>query len=216
MSIRVLLCDDQVIVTDGLQLILETDPELTVVGAASDGAQALEMLPIVKPDIVLMDLKMPIMNGVQATYAIRRDFPTIPVLVLTTFDDDTWVLDAIRSGAAGYLLKDTPRERLVAAVKDTVAGKTHLDPQVAGKLLNQLAQSSASLQPPHALGAALSERERGILALMSRGLNYADIAAQLYLSEGTVRNYASGIFSKLGVTDRTQAVVLALRFGLIG
>ncbi len=215
MTIRVLLCDDQALVTDGLQLILESDASFEVVGAASDGAQAVELTARLKPDIVLMDLKMPGMNGVQATYAIRRDHPEIPVLVLTTFDDDAWVLDAIRSGAAGYLLKDMPRDRLIAAIKDTVAGKTHIDPQVAGKLLQRVAQPNAAPNAPM-LREALSKRELGVLKLMTQGLNYGEIAERLFLSEGTVRNYASSIFAKLDVTDRTQAVVLALRFGLAG
>lgn len=214
MSIRVLLCDDQALVTDGLQLILETDAVFEVVGAASDGAQAIEMAARTRPDIVLMDLKMPGVNGVQATYAIRRDHPEIPVLVLTTFDDDAWVLDAVRAGAAGYLLKDTPRDRLIAAIKDTVAGKTHIDPQVAGKLLSRIAQPETASNAPM-LREALSKRELGVLKLMTEGLNYGEIAERLFLSEGTVRNYASSIFTKLDVTDRTQAVVVALRFGLV-
>ena len=214
MTIRVLLCDDQVIVTDGLQLILETDPDIKVVGVAGDGARALELIPKVTPDIVLMDLKMPIMNGVHATYAIRRDYPSVPVLVLTTFADDEWVLDAVRSGAAGYLLKDTPRDRLIAAVKDTLQGKTYVDLQVAGKLFSQIVQPTMDTSALK-ISEPLSKRELGILQLMSLGLNYSEIAERLFLSEGTVRNYASAIFAKLGVADRTQAVVLALRFGLL-
>jgi DNA-binding NarL/FixJ family response regulator len=213
MTIRVLLCDDQALVTDGIQLILETDSTLKVVGVARDGVQAVEMVQQVKPDIVLMDLKMPGMNGVHATQAIRRDHPHIPVLVLTTFDGDDWVLDAIRSGAAGYLLKDTPRDRLIAAVKDTVAGKAHIDPSVAGKLLSRVA-NAPSPQAASMLTEQLNERELDILRLMTHGLNNSDIAKRMFLSEGTVRNYASAIFDKLGVNDRTQAVVLALRFGL--
>jgi DNA-binding NarL/FixJ family response regulator len=213
MTIRVLLCDDQALVTDGIQLILETDSTLKVVGVARDGVQAVEMVQQVKPDIVLMDLKMPGMNGVHATQAIRRDHPHIPVLVLTTFDGDDWVMDAIRSGAAGYLLKDTPRDRLITAVKDTVAGKAHVDPNVAGKLLHSVANAPAP-QVASMLTERLNERELDILRLMTHGLNNGDIAKRMFLSEGTVRNYASAIFDKLGVNDRTQAVVLALRFGL--
>jgi len=212
--IRVLLCDDQVIVTDGLQLILETDADIQVVGVAGDGAQAIELIPKLKPDIVLMDLKMPVMNGVQATHIIRRDYATLPVLVLTTFAEDSWVLDAVRSGAAGYLLKDTPRDRLIAAVKDTVRGKTHIDPQVAGKLLSHIAQAPLPASDFH-LSEPLSKRELSVLKLMASGLNYSDIAERLFLTEGTVRNYASSIFAKMNVADRTQAVVLALRFGLL-
>lgn len=215
MTIRVLLCDDQTLVTDGLQLILETDAAIKVVGAACDGAQAIEMVPEVKPDIVLMDLKMPVMNGVHATQIIRRDHPHIPVLVLTTFDDDDWVIDAVRSGASGYLLKDTPRDRLITAVKDTVEGRSHVDPAVAGKLLSRLANAPAPLAASP-LADALNEREQEILRLMTHGMSNAEIAKRMHLSEGTVRNYASSIFDKLGVEDRVQAVVLAIKFGLAG
>lgn len=215
MTIRVLLCDDQTLVTDGLQLILETDAAIKVVGAARDGAQAIEMVPEVKPDIVLMDLKMPVMNGVHATQIIRRDHPHIPVLVLTTFDDDDWVIDAVRSGASGYLLKDTPRDRLITAVKDTVEGRSHVDPAVAGKLLSRLANAPAPLAASP-LADALNEREQEILRLMTHGMSNAEIAKRMHLSEGTVRNYASSIFDKLGVEDRVQAVVLAIKFGLAG
>ena len=212
--IRILLCDDQEIVTEGLHLILETDPELRIVGAASNGAQAVEMAAVLQPDLVLMDLKMPGMNGVRATRAIRRAQPAVAVLVLTTFDDDSWVLDAIRSGASGYLLKDTSRDRLIEAIKDTVAGKTHVDPQVDGKLLQQIAQRDPAPEPL-ALVEPLTKREVDVLRLMTEGLSYMEIAGRLFLSEGTVRNYASSIFAKMGVADRMQAVVTALREGVV-
>lgn len=211
--IRILLCDDQALVSDGLQMILETDPMLRVVGIASDGQNALDLIAEAKPDIVLMDLKMPLMNGVQATAALRRDHPALPVLVLTTFDDDEWLMDAIRSGASGYLLKDTPRDRLIAAVKDAVAGKTPVDPAVAGKLFTRLSAPVPSAVDSPRL-ASLNEREREVLSLIAHGLTNSEIAGRLYLSEGTIRNYVSAILAKLDVTDRTQAAVLALRYGL--
>jgi DNA-binding NarL/FixJ family response regulator len=211
-AIRVLICDDQDVVREGLQAFLKTAPGIQVVGAACDGAQALELIPQTKPDVVLMDLKMPGMNGIQATAAIRQQHPNVRVLVLTTYDADEWVFDAIRSGAAGYLLKDTPRDKLVEAIQGTAAGKTHVDPNVAGKLFTQVVQSPSPMET--SLAENLSEREREVLGWLARGLSNADIAARLYLSEGTVRNYVSSIFTKLGVTDRTQAAVLALRYGL--
>lgn len=211
--IRVLICDDQVIVCEGLQAILSTAHDIEVVGMANDGAQAVDLISDAQPDIVLMDLKMPVMNGVQATRLIRERHPDVRVLVLTTYDADEWVFDAIRGGAAGYLLKDTPRERLIAAIKDTVEGKTHVDPAVAGKLFAQVAAPSAA-QPDTSIAKDLSEREREVLGLLARGLTNAEIANRLYLSEGTVRNYVSSILEKLDVTDRTQAAVLALRYGL--
>jgi DNA-binding NarL/FixJ family response regulator len=159
-----------------------------------------------------MDLKMPGMNGIQATRQIRNHYPQVRVLVLTTYDADEWIFDAIRSGAVGYLLKDTPGEALIAAVKGTIEGKTHVDPAVAGKLFAQISQSSVS--PNTSIAAELSEREREVLRLLARGLTNTDIAQQLHLSEGTVRNYVSAVFAKLGVSDRAQAAVIALRHGL--
>lgn len=212
MTIKVLICDDQDIVRQGLQLILETSQDIEVVGIAQDGAEALELVSETKPDVVLMDLKMPGMNGIQATRLIRDRYPAVHVLALTTFDADEWVFDAIRSGAAGYLLKDMPRDRLVESIRDTVEGKTHVDPTVAGKLLSKLRQAPAPTNTT--VANSLSEREREILSLLAQGLSNADIAARLYLSEGTVGNYVSSIYGKLGVSDRTQAAVWAMRYGL--
>lgn len=211
--VRVIICDDQEIVCDGLEAIISTDSELEVVGIAHDGMQAVNLVATHQPDIVLMDLKMPLMNGVQATQQIREQFPLVKVLVLTTYADDEWVFDAIRSGASSYLLKDTPREDLLAAIKNTVAGYTHVDPAVAGKLFTHIAQK---LSPPNTqMFDVLSEREREILRMVGMGLNNADIAERLYLSSGTVKNNLSVIFDKLNVSDRTQAAVLAIRYGLV-
>lgn len=211
--IRVFICDDQWIVCEGLEAILSADPEIQVVGVAHDGAEALERIPAARPDVVLMDLKMPGMNGIQATQRIREDYPEVKVLVLTTYDADEWVFDAIRAGAAGYLLKGTPREALISAIKGTAAGDTHVDPAVAGRLFDQIARGGA--QPDTTVLESLSEREIAILKLLARGRTNAEIAGHLYLSPGTVRNYVSSILAKLGVSDRTQAAVLALRYGLV-
>jgi DNA-binding NarL/FixJ family response regulator len=211
--IKVLICDDQDIVCEGLQRILESDPEISVVGIAHDGLEALELAAKKMPDLVLMDLKMPVMNGILATRKIREQYPAMFVLVLTTYADDEWLFDAIRSGASGYLLKDRPRAELVEAIKGTVAGEAYLDPTVAGKVLANVAQTP----PPKSRSArvSLSPREAEILELLALGLSNADISRRLFLSEGTVRNYMSALFSKLGVSDRTQAVVVALREGLV-
>ena len=211
--IRVLICDDQEVVREGLRVILNSAPGLEVVGMAQDGAEALDLIPQTTPDLVLMDLKMPGMNGIQATRQIRNHYPQVRVLVLTTYDADEWVFDAIRSGAAGYLLKDTSGEALIAAVKGTMTGNTHVDPAVAGKLFSQVAQSPAG--PNTTIVAELSDREREVLILLARGLTNTDIARQLHLSEGTVRNYVSAVLAKLGVSDRAQAAVMALRYGLV-
>jgi DNA-binding NarL/FixJ family response regulator len=214
--IRIILCDDQEIVTEGLQLILSTVSGVKVVGIAQDGARALDLVAQEQPDLVLMDLKMPILNGIQATRQIRERFPATRVLVLTTYDDDEWLFDAIRAGASGYLLKDTPREQLIAAIRGTAAGDTHIDPSVAGKLLTHIAQPAAtSHHGMTTVAADLSEREREVLHLLAHGLANSEIADRLHLSKGTVQNYVSNILVKLDVTDRTQAAVIALRYGLV-
>jgi DNA-binding NarL/FixJ family response regulator len=214
--IRVVLCDDQEIVTEGLQLILSTVAGIEVVAVAHDGAEAVDRVARLRPDVVLMDLKMPIMNGIQATQQIREHYPTTRVLILTTYDDDEWVFDAIRAGASGYLLKDTPREQLIAAIRGTVAGATHVDPNVAGKLFHQLAQPGRGAPTgASTLAVDLSEREREVLRLLANGLANSEIAERLHLSKGTIQNYVSNILLKLDVADRTQAAVIALRYGLV-
>ena len=211
--ISVLICDDQRIVCEGLQTILSASPEIEVLGTAHDGSEALELLEHLQPDVVLMDLKMPIMNGIMATRKICQKYPQIHVLVLTTYDDDEWLFDAIRSGAAGYLLKDTPPDDLIAAILGTAAGQTFIDPNIAGKITASYREQTPVSTVPTNL--QLSPRELDILTLLAQGLSNADIAQQLYLSDGTVRNYTSEIFKKMGVSDRTQAAVLALRYGLV-
>ena len=211
-SIRVLIVDDQDIVREGLAAILGTTAGIEVVGTARDGAEALDLIPICKPDVALMDLKMPGMNGVQATRRITAEHPDVRVLVLTTYDADEWVFDALRAGAAGYLLKDTPREALLTAIQGTATGGTHLDPGVAGVVVALM--KGGGTVPDSPLLANLSEREREILDLIARGIPNAEIATRLYLSEGTVKNYVSAIFRRIDVEDRTQAAVFGLKHGL--
>jgi DNA-binding NarL/FixJ family response regulator len=211
--IKVLICDDQEIVCEGLQRILEADPEISVVGIAHDGQEALEMVKQTLPDLVLMDLKMPVMNGIQATRKCRALYPKIQILVLTTYTDDEWLFDAIRSGASGYLLKDRPRRELIDAIKRTVAGEAFIDPSIARRVLANVAQTPAPA--PRVSKIILNPRETEILELLALGLSNADISQRLFLSEGTVRNYLSALFTKLGVSDRTQAVVIALKEGLV-
>jgi DNA-binding NarL/FixJ family response regulator len=211
--IRVLICDDQEVVREGLRVMLRGASEIEVVGTAADGAAAVAILDAARPDVVLMDLRMPGVNGIQATREIRQRRPGARVLVLTTYDADEWVFDAIRSGAAGYVLKDTPAEDLVAAIRAVAAGKTPVDPKVAGRLFAQITRTAPVDAAPL---AELSPRERDVLALLARGLSNADIAGRIHLSEGTVRNYVSTILGKLGVTDRTQAAILGIRAGLLG
>jgi DNA-binding NarL/FixJ family response regulator len=209
---KVVICDDQALIRDGLEMLLTLEKDIEVVGQAQDGAEALELVAQHRPDLVLMDLKMPGMNGIEATRQIRIHYPAVNVLVLTTYDDDEWVFDAIRAGAVGYLLKDTPREEVIKAVRGTVEGKSFVDPAVAGKLLGQVAGQQT--QPASLITDKLTGREVDVLRLIARGLTNADIAARLHLSEGTVRNHVSAIFAKLDVSDRTQAAVLAIQHGL--
>ncbi|MGB9640453.1 MAG: response regulator [Anaerolineales bacterium] len=211
--IKVLVCDDQAVVCDGLEMILDSDVEIQVVGKAYDGDEALEQVEKTRPELVLMDLKMPGMNGIQATRIIKQKYPQIKVLVLTTYGDDEWVFDAIRSGADGYLLKGVQREALIRAVKGTVQGQTHVDPAVAGKLFDSVAKNPSL--DHSTLKEQLSERELEILKRIARGLSNAEIAEELYLTRGTVRNYVSTILTKLGVEDRTQAAILAIQYGLV-
>ena len=212
--IRILLCDDQSIVTEGLRVILRQAGDIEVIGVVENGADAVDAVARLQPDVVLMDLRMPVMNGIQATERIRQQHPATRVLVLTTYDDDEWVFDAIRAGAAGYLLKDAPRNQIIEAIRGTAAGATHIDPKVAGKLF-QFVSRPSSAPAASSLAVDLSPREREILELIAEGLSNAEIAERLFLSKGTVQNYVSTLFAKLDVTDRTQAAVLALRYGLV-
>ncbi len=209
---KVIICDDQATVRDGLAMLLKLEPDIDIVGTAEDGAEAVEMVADKHPDLVLMDLKMPIMNGVEATRQILAKYPEVKVLVLTTYADDEWVFDSIQAGASGYLLKDTAREELIKAIRGTAAGKTYIDPSVAGRVLEQV--SSRQTQPATLITAKLTQREVEVLRLIAKGSSNADIADRLSLSDGTVRNHVSAILSKLGVSDRTQAAVIAIQHGL--
>lgn len=210
--IRVLVVDDQVVVSEGLRVVLNASPTIDVIGIAQNGAEAVELVPKLKPSLVLMDLKMPQMNGIQATQIITERHPDVPVLVLTTYDDDDWVLEAVRAGAKGYLLKDADRQDIVAAIEGTIAGKTHVDTAVAQKLFTFIREGTPATAD---FVSDLSERELSVLRLLANGLTNAAIAARLHLAEGTVRNHVSSILAKLGVTDRAQATALAWRYGLV-
>ena len=211
--IKVLICDDQELVCEGLKAILGTSDLVEVVGLTYNGLEAFEYLENHPVDVILMDLKMPILNGIQATKQIKEKYPQVHILVLTTYDADQWVLDAIRNGADGYLLKDAPRERLLQAIEEVNAGKTPVDSKVAGKLFEQITKMPQ--KSPTTIGADLTEREKEILLLITHGKSNAEIAETLFLSEGTVRNYVSSVLEKLDVSDRTQAAVIALRSGLV-
>ncbi|MGM0431977.1 MAG: response regulator [Spirochaetota bacterium] len=212
--INIIICDDQEIVREGLQTILSADKTIHVQATASDGDELLEVLRSLDPklpDVVLLDLKMPIKNGTQATREIKKNWPSVKVLILTTYADDQWVFDALKAGASGYLLKDTPKDHLIDAISGTAAGDTYVDPSVAGKLLSFVKNDTKTTSQRSKL---LSEREREILLYIAKGLSNSEIGAKLFLSSGTVRNYTSGIFTKLQVSDRTEAAIAGLREGL--
>ena len=215
--VSVIICDDQAVVREGLAAILSTAPQIDVLGLASQGREALAMVAQHRPQVVLMDLNMPEMNGVQATRRICEQFPEVAVLVLTTYATDEWIFDALRAGAAGYLLKDTRRDELVRAIEGTAQGKTHLDPDVAGRVLAHVVQSATpkalASTPTARLEEQLTGREQEVLRLLVQGLSNPEIARELHLAPGTVRNYVSEIFAKLGVSDRTQAAVMAMKLG---
>jgi two-component system, NarL family, response regulator LiaR len=211
--IRILICDDQDMIREGLTLILGSVADFEVIGTAEDGARALELIEKNPPDLVLMDLKMPIMDGIQTTESIKRRFPEVKVLILTTHTDDEWLFDAIRSGANGYLLKDAPSEELFRAIRATIAGDTPVDPKMTRKLFDYVSHHHPA--PDARIINQLNPRELEILQLIARGFSNSTISETVHLSEGTVRNYISTIFTKLNVTDRTQAALLALRYGVV-
>ncbi len=220
-AIRVMLVDDQHIVRQGLATILLYEDDIEVVGEAADGQEGVAVARLLQPDVVLMDLKMPVLGGVPATRQIREILPATHVIILTTYDTDDLVFEAIRAGASGYLLKDTSRERLTEAIRGVVCGESQLDPTVARKVLNEfqrLATEETTRRPPPSEDLAtepLTPREEEVLELLVEGLANREIAARLHLTEGTVRNYVSRIIGKLQANDRTQAVVAALRRGLV-
>jgi len=224
--LRILVVDDQEIIRHGLKLIIGGQSDMTVVGEAGDGEEALRLAHELQPDIVLMDIKMPRMNGIQATRRLTQELRNTRVIILTTYDVDGWVFDGIRAGAKGYLLKDTSSERLQEVIRSVHRGESQIDPAVAGKVMDEFRRLSEpnALEPlPRAAKPSeadaqdsvtiekLTEREAEILQLVAQGKNNRDIAAQLFLSEGTVRNYVSTIMDKLHANDRTQMVVKAAR-----
>ncbi|GLZ05546.1 DNA-binding response regulator [Actinomadura sp. NBRC 104412] len=222
--IRVLIADDQALVRDGFGMILSAQPDLEVVGEAADGAEAIRLARELRPDVVLMDVRMPNVDGIEATTAICRD-TSARVLVLTTFDLDEYVYDALRAGASGFLLKDMRRDELVDAVRVVAAGEALLAPTVTRRLIAEVVNRgdrrapSSSGRPaaprPDGRLDALTARETDTLRQVARGLSNAEIARELYVTEHTVKTHVSSLLSKLGLRDRVQAVVLAYESGLV-
>jgi DNA-binding NarL/FixJ family response regulator len=235
MPIRVVLVDDQELIREGLTIILDAQPDIDIVGQAADGREAVEMACELQPDVILMDIRMPRLDGIKATRQIKDAHPKIQVLILTTYSEDDLVFEGIRAGASGYLLKDITRGDLADAVRGAARGEARIDPAVASKVLSEFQRMANTLrrqmpQPPETQDEAvasadkiedlppmeaLTPREETILELLTEGLTNAGIAAKLHLSEGTVKNYVSEVLAKLQANDRTHAVVLAIRRGLI-
>ena len=213
--IRVLLVDDQSLVREGLKSLLEVQPDITVIAEAGNGKRAIEQFEQYQPDVVLMDVRMPIMDGVSATQYLIQHHPTVKVMILTTFDDDEFVADAMKAGAKGYLLKDTPSSELADAIRSIHRGYTHMGPGLFEKALfhshHRQNQTSESESP---IFQVLTPREREVLALIAEGKSNKEIAQALYISERTVKNHVNSILRRLNLRDRTHAAIFANKFDL--
>jgi DNA-binding NarL/FixJ family response regulator len=223
MPTRVLIVDDQALMRQGLRTLLDLEPSIQVVGTAVDGADAVRQAAATSPDVVLMDLRMPVMDGVAATRDIKLRDPSIQILVLTTFDDDDSIVNALQAGASGYVLKDTPSEELARDIRVTHAGGSVLSPSVAGRVIAEMVHREEG-RAEGGLGAAaidgegrerLTEREVEVLRLAAQGLNNREIGDRLSIAEGTVKNHVSSVLSKLRLRDRTQAVLFAREKGWV-
>ena len=207
MPIRILIADDHSVVRQGLRMFLGLDPEIEVVGEAANGAEALRLAHDLRPDVVLMDLLMPVLDGIAATAAIRREVPDTEVIALTSVLEDASVMGAVRAGAIGYLLKDTEADELRRAIKAAAAGQVQLSPQAAARLMREVRAPDSP--------EALTERETEVLRLLAQGQANKEIARALDIGEKTVKTHVSNILSKLGVPSRTQAALYAVRIGLV-
>ena len=222
--IKVLLVDDQTLIRQGIRLLLEIEPDIQVVGQAADGRAALEQVEALHPDVVLMDVRMPEMDGVAATRTLSARHPEVKVIILTTFEDDETVFEGLKAGARGYLLKDISSEEMAQAVRKVAAGDALIQSRLTRKVLAEFSRmatatdrGSSSKRGPvtEALPVALTERELQVLQTLAHGLSNREIADQLVITEGTVKNHVSSLIDKLGVRDRTQAVLKAQELGLI-
>ncbi|MEB3215098.1 MAG: response regulator transcription factor [Nostocales cyanobacterium 94392] len=211
--ITVLLVDDQHLIRQGLKTLLELEPDLEIVGEAANGKEAVELVETLQPNVILMDIRMPLMDGVAATREIKQKFAQTKILVLTTFDDDEYIKAALQNGAMGYLLKDTPSEELAVAIRAVNRGYTQLGPGIVKKLLTQFpATTSTQLSSPPPTLTELTKREKEVLRLIATGANNREIAQELYISEGTVKNHVTNILNRLELRDRTQAAIFANSF----
>jgi len=212
--IRVLIADDQTLVRTGFRVILEAEGDIEVVAEADTGAEAIRQARLATPDVILMDIRMPEVDGLVATEEILRQPDPPTIVVLTTFDQNEYVYRALHAGAAGFLLKDAPSSRLIAAVRAAATGDSLIEPSITRRLVERFAAPVPAAGPPPEL-AALTERERDVLGLIARGLSNAEIAEELVVSETTVKTHVARVLMKLGLRDRVQAVVLAYESGLV-
>ena len=215
--IRVLLVDDQALFREGLNILLSVWDDIEVIGEANNGQEALDQIPLLNPQVILMDLRMPVLDGVATTKKIKESYPDCRVIVLTTFDDDEHVMDGLRAGAVGYLLKDVSSEKLVEAIRAAARGESFLQPSVAAKVIAELTRTPATKKSPtqEDLVEPLSKRELDILGLIGQGASNKEIAQALFITEGTVKNHVTNVLGKLGVRDRTQAALKGQELGLI-
>lgn len=215
MSVRLLIADDQELIRTGFRLFLQTQPGLEVAGEAADGHEAVEMAAELRPDVVLMDVRMPRMDGVEATARLTAAGSPPRVLILTTYDLDEYVFGALRAGASGFLLKDASRDRLLEAIRVVHAGEALLSPSITRRLIEDYATRTGPPRPPAGLPAGLTPREREILLLVARGMSNPEIAAHLVVTEATVKSHVGSVFAKLHLRDRAQAVVFAYENGFV-
>jgi DNA-binding NarL/FixJ family response regulator len=215
-SIRVLLCDDQALVRSGFRMVLEAREDLRVIGEADDGIQAVALAAHAKPDVILMDIRMPNMDGVEATRRIVASDNPARILILTTYDTDEYVFEALRAGASGFLLKDVRPVELVDAIRVIARGEALLAPTVTRRLLDRFAHTLPGGAAADPVLGSLTERETEVLALLATGLSNLELAERLFLTEATIKTHVSSILRKLGLRDRVQAVVLAYQAGLVG
>lgn len=238
MKIKVMIADDQRLMREGLKTILELERDIAVIGLAENGKDAVEKIACETPDVLLMDIRMPVMDGVECTGIVKKRYPGVKVLILTTFDDDEFIIDALKNGAVGYLLKDLPSKKLIGAIRDVYAGNSIMQPEIAAKVISRITGAAPDGAPPDGAapdgvapdGAApkspissgslpasgryplsgLTDREKEVLQLVGKGLTNGEIARHLFISEGTVKNYISNLYGKLQVSDRSKLTLYAI------
>lgn len=214
-----MIVDDQRLMREGLKTILDLEEDIVVVEMAEDGEDALKKISLNQPDVVLMDIRMPIMNGVDCTAAIKDKYPHIKVLILTTFDDDEYIIEGLKNGAEGYILKDLTSEKLISAIKDVYAGNSIIQPQIASKIISHITGNQQSYKLNRTKKShqsqveELTEREKDVLRQVAKGLNNKEISKSLFISEGTVKNYISSIYDKIGVKERSKVILYAIENG---